>query len=171
VKPHALDGARSWFQRHWLALITVALALLLAGAVATPLFYAFGWPQVGAALFTAYHLMCGQVPSHSYFLLGYQVALCARNLAIYGSLFAGSLAFRWARRWAPPLDVRLWLLTLLPMALDGGTQLVGWRESDWELRTLTGIIFGLGVCWFLLTRIERQLPKVHHSPVGRTIPS
>jgi uncharacterized membrane protein len=43
---------------------------------------------------------------------------------------------------------------MVPMALDGGTQLFGWRESTWELRTLTGIIFGLGVCWFVLPYIE-----------------
>ena len=147
-----------WFQRHWLALVTSALALLLAGAVVTPLFYAFGWPQVGAALFAAYHLICAQVPSHSYFLLGYQLALCARNLAIYGSMFAGSLLFRWTRAWLPALDWRLWLVTMLPMALDGGTQLFGWHESNWELRTLTGVIFGLGVCWFILPRIQVAEP-------------
>ena len=35
-----------------------------------------------------------------------------------------------------------------------GTQLFGLRESNWELRTLTGVIFGLGVCWFLLPQIQ-----------------
>ena len=104
----------------------------------------------GQALFTAYHTIRAQIPSHSYFLLGYQVALCARNLAIYGSLFLGSLIFRWVRGWLPPLDWRLWMLTMVPMAWDAGTGLFGLRESTWELRTLTGAIFGLGVCWFVL---------------------
>jgi hypothetical protein len=31
---------------------------------------------------------------------------------------------------------------------------VGWHESNWELRTLTGSIFGLGVCAFVLPHIE-----------------
>ncbi len=157
----ALDGTvtgfiacvMGWFPRHWLLFVNGALALLLTGAALTPLFYAFGWPLVGHALFAAYHTICAQIPSHSYFLLGYQVALCARNLAIYGSLFLGSLLFRWMRAWLPPLDWRLWALTMVPMAWDGGTGLFGLRESTWELRTLTGAIFGLGVCWFLLPLI------------------
>ena len=147
-----------WFARHWLLFVNGALALLVSGALVTPLFYAFGWPQVGQALFSAYHYICAQVPSHSYFLLGYQLALCARNLAIYGSLFLGSLLFRWVRAWLPPLDWRLWALTMVPMALDGGTQLFGLRESTWELRTLTGVIFGLGVCWFVLPLTQAAAP-------------
>lgn len=153
------NRAAGWFQCHWLSLIAGALALLLAGTLVTPLLYAAGWPQIGGALFATYHLICAQVPSHSYFLLGYQLAMCARNLAIYGSLFAGSLLFRWARAWLHALDWRLWLVTMLPMALDGGTQLFGWHESNWELRTLTGMIFGLGVCWFILPRIQATQPR------------
>jgi uncharacterized membrane protein len=40
------------------------------------------------------------------------------------------------------------------MAIDGLTQLVGWRESDLLLRTLTGFLFGLGGAWFIYPRIE-----------------
>lgn len=144
----------NWLQRHWLALINSAFTLIVAGALLTPLLYAIGWPQVGHALFAAFHFICAQIPSHSYFALGYQLALCARNLAIYGSLLGGSLLFRAVRGWLAPLDWRLWALTMLPMAWDGGTQLFGLRESNWELRTLTGVIFGLGVCWFLLPQIQ-----------------
>ena len=47
-----------------------------------------------------------------------------------------------------------------PMALDGLTQLVGWRESTWELRMATGVLFGLASGWFLYPRLfaaERTL--------------
>ncbi len=106
----------NWLQRHWLSLIHGAFTLIVAGALLTPLLYAIGWPQAGHALFAAYHFSCAQIPSHSYFVLGYQLALCARNLAIYGSLLSGSLLFRWARSWLRPLHWSLWLLTMLPMA-------------------------------------------------------
>ena len=41
-----------------------------------------------------------------------------------------------------------YLLLIAPMAIDGLTQLVGWRESNWELRTLTGALFGLASAAF-----------------------
>src|SRR5260370_15086720 len=97
------------------------------------------------------------------------MALCARNLAIFGSLLAGSLAFRSVRAWLPPLDWRLWIVTMLPMALDGGAQLFGWRESTWELRTLTGLIFRLGVCWFPRPTIESVARGNTASPTGPTV--
>ena len=100
------------------------------------------------------HVISAQIPSHSYFALEYQLALCARNLAIHGSLLGGSLLFHAVRGWLAPLDWRMRALTMLPMAWDGGTQLFGLRESNGELRTLTGVIFCLGVCWFLLPRIQ-----------------
>jgi uncharacterized membrane protein len=152
----AAEAADAALTRHWLLLVNVACALLVGGAFAVPLLYAVGWQASAARLFTTYHLICAQIPSHSYFLFGYQLGLCARNVAVFGSVLVGSIAYRTVRTWLPPIGWSLWLLTMVPMALDGGTQLFGWRESTWELRTLTGIIFGLGVCWFVLPYIEHS---------------
>lgn len=156
------SGARvgEWVRRFWLVPLQAVLALFVGGAIAIPLLYATGWDAVASTMFKVYHLFCAQVPSHSYFLLGYQLGLCARNLAIYGSLLAGALLFGKLRERIPPLNVWLWLLTMVPMALDGFTQLFGLRESNWELRTVTGVIFGLGLCWFLLPQIHRAAADV-----------
>ncbi len=151
----AVNMASATLSRHRLMLVNLGFALLVGGAFAVPLLSALGWHALAMWLFTSYHLICAQIPSHSYFLFGYQLGLCSRNLAIFGSVLAGSVAYRAVQTWLPPLDWALWLLTMVPMALDGGTQLFGWRESTWELRTLTGIIFGLGVCWFVLPYIDR----------------
>ena len=148
------DGTLDGLRRHWLALVNAIFAAVVGVALLVPLLFAAGWDGLAMRIFTAYHLICEQIPSHSYYFFGYQLALCSRNLAIYGSLLAGTLLFHRVRAWWPRLDWSLWLLTMVPMALDGGTQLFGWRESTWELRTLTGVIFGLGVCWFLLPLLE-----------------
>lgn len=153
----------AWLRRHWLLLLNLLLEAFVGVALLVPVLYAMGAVSVARRIFLAYHVACDQIPSHSYYFFGYQLALCQRNLAIYGSLLAGTLAFRYARHWLPPLDWRLWLLTLLPMALDGGTQLFGWRESNWELRALTGVIFGLGVCWFVLPYLEGTVDGVRRS--------
>jgi uncharacterized membrane protein len=41
------------------------------------------------------------------------------------------------------------------MALDGGTQLFGLRESNVWLRLLTGTIFGVATALFILPQIEK----------------
>ncbi|MBF6590790.1 MAG: DUF2085 domain-containing protein [Ktedonobacterales bacterium] len=155
--------AADLFERRWLLILNVVLGSFIALAALVPILFALGWAGVASPIFLAYHYVCAQIPAHSYFLLGYQMALCARNLAIYSSLFVGSLAFRRVRDWLPPLDWRLWVVTMVPMALDGGTQLFGWRESNWELRTLTGAIFGLGVCWFLLPMVQDAVNSARQS--------
>src|ERR1700682_2051648 len=40
------------------------------------------------------------------------------------------------------------------MAIDGFTQLFGWRESTWELRVVTGLLFGLASGWLVLPRLD-----------------
>jgi hypothetical protein len=40
------------------------------------------------------------------------------------------------------------------MALDGFTQLFGWRESTWELRVSTGLLFGLASGWLVLPHLD-----------------
>ena len=150
----SLGAIGAWLERHWLLVLNVLLGVFVSVALLDPIFFVLGWDGLASRIFSAYHLVCEQIPTHSYYLFGYQLALCARNLAIYSSLLAGSLAFRFVRDRLPALDWRLWFLTMVPMALDGGTQLFGLRESNWELRTFTGALFGLGICWFVLPVIE-----------------
>lgn len=142
------------FGRHWLLVMNVIFGVVVGLAIFVPILFVLGQDSIASRIFALYHFICAQVPSHSYFLGGYQLALCARNLAIYSSLFAGTLIYRLVRDRLPMLGWRLWLLTTLPMALDGFTQMFGLRESNWELRTLTGVIFGLGICWFSLPQID-----------------
>jgi uncharacterized membrane protein len=40
------------------------------------------------------------------------------------------------------------------MALDGFTQLFGWRESTWELRVITGLLFGFASGWLVYPRFD-----------------
>jgi uncharacterized membrane protein len=89
--------------------------------------------------------------------LGYKVAFCARNVAIYAAVLAAGLAYaRSGRRWRP-LAFSGYLALVAPLALDGMTQLAGWRESSWELRTLTGLLFGAASVWLIYPRLDRAL--------------
>jgi uncharacterized membrane protein len=94
--------------------------------------------------------------------IGYKVALCERDIAIYASVaLAGGLFALVRRRWAvraPTLKV--YALFLIPIAIDGLTQLVGLRESNWWLRTLTGAIFGAASVWLAYPYIEDAMLEV-----------
>ncbi len=47
---------------------------------------------------------------------------------------------------------------------DGLTQLVGLRESNWELRTLTGALFGAAAVWFASPYVDDARGEVLATP-------
>lgn len=113
--------------------------------------------------------------------MGYKMALCERDIAIYGFVLVGGLVYGLLRRRFPIKPLPLWgfvLLGLAPIGLDGFSQLfsyffarplgVPWldsliptlqqifplRESPPWLRTLTGGLFGFSLVWLAYPQIE-----------------
>ncbi|GAB4515552.1 MAG: hypothetical protein Kow0047_27500 [Anaerolineae bacterium] len=95
-------------------------------------------------------------------LAGYKIAICERDVAIYGSIVIAGLLYGLVRRWGQPkpLPVKIYLLFLVPIALDGMTQLVGLRESTWWLRVVTGALFGAASVWFGYPFVDRAMDDV-----------
>ena len=153
------QAAGEWMLNYWATVITVVLGLVVATALSIPFLWYFGLDAIAQPLFIALHFTCAQVPSHSFFIFGHQLGLCARNLSIYVSMFLGSLVFVLSKKRIPGLPWWLWILVLLPMVWDGTTQLFGWRESTWILRLVTGTLFGLGNIWFVLPMIQKTLDE------------
>ena len=79
--------------------------------------------------------------------LGWKVAWSDRMVSLYTPLFLGGLLFALARRWSKRPPLRLWILLLVPLALDGVTHLVsdvsglGFRDTNGWLGTLTGHVW------------------------------
>jgi uncharacterized membrane protein len=101
-------------------------------------------------------------------LLGYKVALCERDTAIYACLLLGGIAFHFLRRKLKPLHWALWILFgVIPIGLDGGTQLLSaipflhfpFRESTPYLRVLTGALFGLASVWFAYPLVQESMDE------------
>ena len=166
--------------RHWPAALNLALGSFLAGALAAPVLSALGWTAAADGLYAAYHLTCHQWAFRSFFVfgqqavyseqqladlgvnpfsfvgaegLGWKMAFCERDVAIYvGLLVVGLLYAR--RRDLRPSSFWVYGVLIVPMAVDGFTQLFGWRESTWELRVATGLLFGLASAWLVLPRLE-----------------
>ena len=100
--------------------------------------------------------------------LGFKVALCQRDIAIYGSLLLFGLFFQIRGKKIKTLHWCIWIIFgLLPIGLDGITQFGGlginflswlpYRESTPLLRTFTGVLFGVTTGWFLYPMIEESM--------------
>jgi uncharacterized membrane protein len=153
---------------HWATMITWALGVLVFAALSVPFLSYFGLDAISKQIFFALHMVCAQIPSHSFYIFGHQLGMCERNFSIYASMFIGSLIFVLSKKRIPGIPWWLWILMILPMAIDGTTQMFGLRESTLELRVLTGTLFGLANVWFALPLIQKtileSLPTSIHGP-------
>jgi uncharacterized membrane protein len=99
--------------------------------------------------------------------LGFKVALCERDVAIWGSMLLFGLIYAVTGRRIPSLPWWAWILVgMVPIGLDGVSQTVSqlpyqyiqtilpYRESTPFLRTLTGFLFGFTTAWFGFPVIE-----------------
>ncbi len=186
--------------RHWLALANAVMLLVLGLAVLAPWLMAHGQADAGNLIYWLYRLLCHQLPERSFFLggpraayslaeldahlgyeaplrwigdaqLGYKVAFCERDTAIYTGWLLAGLAFGLLRRrgWFTNRDGRLtnrpygalsWrglVLSMLPIAIDGTGQLLGFWESTWWLRVITGLLFAAGTVCFAYPWIEQGM--------------
>jgi len=125
---------------QWANIVAILFGLLVLVAISIPFLSYLGLDALAKPLFYSLHYVCAQIPSHSFYIFGHQLGLCARNLSIYASMFVGSLIFALSKKRIPGIPWWLWVLMILPMAWDGTTQMFGWRESDWILRTITGTL-------------------------------
>jgi uncharacterized membrane protein len=102
--------------------------------------------------------------------LGYKVAFCERDVAIWGAMALFGLVFAISRRRIPKIHWMIWILVgLVPIGLDGFSQLFSqipsafiqsflpYRESTPLLRTLTGFVFGFMTAWFMFPLIEETM--------------
>jgi uncharacterized membrane protein len=98
--------------------------------------------------------------------VGYKVALCQRDVAIYGGILIFGAVFGLSGRRLKSLPWYLWIVIgMLPIAADGLSQLLSqpplnailplaYRESTPFLRTLTGFLFGFTTAWFGYPLVE-----------------
>ena len=109
---------------------------------------------------------------------GFKVALCQRDIAIYGSLLVCGLIFQFSGRKAKPLPWWSWILFgLVPIGLDGISQFGGleisflsWlpvRESTPLLRTITGCAFGIGTAYFIFPLVEENMRESGKSNIDK----
>ena len=106
--------------------------------------------------------------------VGYKTALCERDIGIYVGILVAGLVYGVirSRRSVKPLPLKFWfLLGIVPIALDGGTQLISQlgffpfpaRESTPLLRTATGLLFGAMNVWMAYPHVDQAMKETNQT--------
>ena len=107
-----------------------------------------------------FRVMCHGRVERSLELFGVPMPLCARCVGIYLGLLGGLLvalaAFRLIRLLRERVMRRVAFAAIVPLAVDGLTQLTGLRESTNTLRIATGIAAGLAFGLWILAAVEHR---------------
>ncbi len=156
----------------WLALVFIAPLTLPSGSV-PDLSGSVGtidnWQEIehmnplAGAVYLIGDSECHQLLVRSFTINGNQMPFCTRDLGIFIGLVVGiGIAFSGRLRIGPKLS----LLLLIPMALDGGAQLISSYESSNIIRMVTGMVAGIGVAFLLdwfAARVLEPTAKVESS--------
>jgi uncharacterized membrane protein len=184
-----LDKLIFQLAKHWLFLANLTWGLYVGLPVLAPILILTGHTWLGNAIHNAYKVACHQIPWRSFFIggrqmvytydelrtlvgpaltlryvgdmiVGYKVALCQRDVATYGTILLAGLVFGLVRHRLKPLPIWAFVLLLVPMGIDGTTQLFGLRESTWQLRIITGALFGLASVWLAYPYLEEGMREI-----------
>lgn len=83
-------------------------------------------------------------------MIGYKFPVCSRCMSIYLGMVLGIVFYLLKKDKHHPPPLWLFIILILPLALDGGSQLIGLRKSFNTLRFITGLIAGIAVPVYLL---------------------
>ena len=134
-------------------------SLLWTGlALLAPVTAALGWTHASAWIYRVQAAGCSQQPGHSVWVCGHPMGICARHTAIYAALGISAAVPEMSAslrriRW------RVWMLSacLLPVAADGGLELLHRWAPTMLTRLVTGALAGTGLGLFLaLNRAVRS---------------
>ncbi len=105
-------------------------------------------------------------------IVGYKMALCERDMAIYSAMFLFGILYALSGRRIKSLHWMLWILIGMgPIGLDGFSQLFSQMEWTWLsgilpyresiplFRVLTGALFGFATAWFAYPSIEESMSE------------
>jgi len=175
--------------KHWLLITNTVIGLYTAVPILAPVLMAAGYTAAARLIYLLCSPLCHQLPERSFFLfglqatytlgelerlteasvplryigspaLGYKLAVCQRDIAIYLAALLAGLAFALLRRQLRPLSVKAFILLCVPIALDGLGQLLALWESVWWSRVVSGTLFGVACVWLAYPHIEAGMNDV-----------
>lgn len=225
-----MDKGILWLARHWLAVLSLFVALYAGIPFLAPIAMENGATGLANTIYTVYSPVCHQFAFRSWFLygdqtaypraraevdsltpfetyaanepafngidlttldndliitakrfigsdrMGWKVAFCERDVAIYAALALSGVLFIFLKRAGVDVPkLPFWayvLIAIVPIGLDGFSQYFAnppfnafgldaypIRESTPFLRVLTGALFGFGNGWLVFPYIEESMQE------------
>ncbi len=113
--------------------------------ITAPLFASLGWEKAAFYNYLFFSPLCHQLPSRSFSLFGYQLALCARCVGVsvgvlFGSLLLGAMN---GRRTMDAPEPKIFFMICIPMGVDVLLNSIGFYTSPALLRAATGFLVGM----------------------------
>ena len=138
-------------RRAWAAAAAVA-AGLVGLIVAAPLLRAGGALAAADAVYRGFGLVCHQLGERSFYVSGFQLAVCARCFGLYAGALAGVAAYPLirplSRRDSP---ARWWLAAAaVPTSVDFALGLLGVWENTHASRFLTALLLGVALAFYVV---------------------
>lgn len=104
-----------------------------------------------------FRVFCHGIPERCFPLWGVPMPICARCTAIYAGLALAVLAFLLLPRMTERAARMALLVAVMPLAVDGLTQLLRLRESTNALRSATGLMAGIAFGLWAITAVESHV--------------
>lgn len=158
-----LDRLILGVSRHWLLLFNLVFGLYAGLPLLAPLLMHWGHARLANVIYLVYQFLCHQMPSRSFFIGRFQVGICQRDLALYGGMWLAGMLFALCSNRARPLPIRVWVVLIGPLLLDGTTQLLGLRSSTWPLRTLSGLLAAGSTVWLVYPYLHDGFREIEES--------
>lgn len=121
-----------------------------------------GEPPTGRPCAPRASLICHHDPSRSFYFRGRPFPLCSRCTGFWGAipLFFLVGLFLPDLPGVDPLRLAIiYILSLIPLGVDGFTQYMGWRESNNYIRFFTGLLAG-SVGGLIIAYLVREIASV-----------
>jgi uncharacterized membrane protein len=153
-----------------LNILIAGVAVWCAGIILAPII-TFVYPTGHAAadiLYRVYGVVCHQIDTHSFHINNHSFAVCIRCTAIYFGFLIAVLGIRFSltvynKKYNP---IVVLLCSSVPMLLDVVCSFTPFYEITTLSRSITGVIFGIGMALLLhrsLTEtISSLIPSNHY---------
>jgi uncharacterized membrane protein len=146
-------------------MVNICIGVVLAGAIAAPALAYSGFSPAANSIHQLYLILCPQRPEHSYFLLGQQLALEEREMAMFGAQLAAGVMYAYLRRRSAfQLHSAIFAVATVPFAWDIVSQSLNMRTSDWLTRSWTSALFIVAFVFWCYPRLKHEAP----SPGGQS---
>lgn len=115
-----VNKPEQWIAKHWVHLFNTFFITFAILPILAPILLTYGYTNIAEIIYRAYGFTCHQLPSHSDYINGHQIAVCQRCNAIHVTLAVVGLMY--ALHLFRPTAIRFrWLLLfMIPIAVDGG---------------------------------------------------